>query len=116
MREHVDLGAQIIAEVPFLRGVARDVVTAHHERFDGRGYPSGLRGEQIPLAARIFAVVDAFDAMTNDRPYRRAASLGVGSHGDRGPRGRAVRPGRRRGVRRADRGADHPAEPGCLTR
>jgi response regulator RpfG family c-di-GMP phosphodiesterase len=74
MREHVDLGAQIIAEVPFLRGVARDVVTAHHERFDGGGYPRRLRGEQIPLAARIFAVVDAFDAMTNDRPYRRGAS------------------------------------------
>jgi response regulator RpfG family c-di-GMP phosphodiesterase len=73
MRRHVDLGAQILADVPFLRGLAREVVTAHHERFDGTGYPSGLRGEQIPLVARIFAVVDAFDAMTNDRPYRRAA-------------------------------------------
>jgi response regulator RpfG family c-di-GMP phosphodiesterase len=74
MRQHVDLGEQIIAEVPFLKGLARDVVTAHHERFDGGGYPNGLRAQQIPLAARIFAVVDAFDAMTNDRPYRRAAS------------------------------------------
>jgi response regulator RpfG family c-di-GMP phosphodiesterase len=74
MRRHVDLGEQIIADVPFLGGLARDVVTAHHERFDGAGYPSGLRGEEIPLVARIFAVVDAFDAMTNDRPYRRAAS------------------------------------------
>lgn len=74
MRQHVDLGAQIIGEIPFLRGLALDVVTAHHERYDGGGYPNGLRGEQIPLVARIFAVVDAFDAMTSDRPYRRACS------------------------------------------
>jgi ribonuclease P protein subunit RPR2 len=74
MRQHVVLGTQIIDEIPFLGGLARDVVIAHHEHFDGGGYPSGLRGDQIPLAARIFAVVDAFDAMTNDRPYRRAAS------------------------------------------
>jgi response regulator RpfG family c-di-GMP phosphodiesterase len=74
MRQHVDLGQQIIGEIPYLGGLARDVVGAHHEQFDGGGYPSGLRGEQIPLVARIFAVVDAFDAMTNDRPYRRGAS------------------------------------------
>jgi ribonuclease P protein subunit RPR2 len=74
MRQHVVLGQQIIGQMPFLGGLARDVVGAHHEQFDGGGYPHGLRGGQIPLVARIFAVVDAFDAMTNDRPYRRGAS------------------------------------------
>jgi HD-GYP domain-containing protein (c-di-GMP phosphodiesterase class II) len=49
-----------------------DLVHAHHERFDGTGYPRGLRGEEIPFGARIFAIVDAFDAMTSDRPYRAA--------------------------------------------
>jgi len=72
MRHHVQLGEQIIAQVPFLNGVVRDIVTGHHERWDGNGYPRGLSGESIPLAARIFAVVDAYDAMTNDRPYRPA--------------------------------------------
>jgi response regulator RpfG family c-di-GMP phosphodiesterase len=72
MQRHVALGQQIVAQIPFLTGLARDVVAAHHESYDGSGYPRGLRAEQIPLAARIFAVVDAFDAMTNDRPYRRA--------------------------------------------
>jgi putative nucleotidyltransferase with HDIG domain len=72
MRHHVQLGEQIINQVPFLNGVVRDIVTSHHERWDGGGYPRGLAGESIPLAARIFAVVDAYDAMTNDRPYRPA--------------------------------------------
>jgi HD-GYP domain-containing protein (c-di-GMP phosphodiesterase class II) len=49
-----------------------DVVAYHHERWDGSGYPWGLHGQSIPLAARIFAVADAFDAITNDRPYRKA--------------------------------------------
>ncbi len=75
MRRHVVLGERIIAQIPYLGGLARQVVAAHHERWDGTGYPRGLRGEEIPLAARIFAVVDAFDAMTNDRPYRRALPL-----------------------------------------
>jgi response regulator RpfG family c-di-GMP phosphodiesterase len=74
MRKHVALGTQILDEIPFLSGLACDVVNCHHEHFDGGGYPEGLRGDQIPLVARIFAVVDAFDAMTNDRPYRQAAS------------------------------------------
>jgi response regulator RpfG family c-di-GMP phosphodiesterase len=74
MRQHVELGQQVIAQIPYLSGLTRDVVSAHHEHFDGSGYPNGLRGDQIPLVARIFAVVDAFDAMTNDRPYRQAAS------------------------------------------
>jgi cyclic di-GMP phosphodiesterase len=72
MRNHVRLGEQIIAQVPFLNGLVRDIITSHHERWDGSGYPRGLRGEAIPLVARIFAVVDAYDAMTNDRPYRSA--------------------------------------------
>jgi ribonuclease P protein subunit RPR2 len=77
MRRHPELGARILDGVPYLGGVAKDVVLAHHERWDGRGYPSGLSGLEIPHAARIFAVVDTFDAITNDRPYRRAQSAEV---------------------------------------
>ena len=72
LREHPRLGERIVAQVPHLRGVARDVVAAHHERWDGTGYPRRLVGPRIPLAARIFSVADAFDAMTTDRPYRDA--------------------------------------------
>jgi len=75
MRRHVELGEQIVARIPYLGGLARQVIAAHHERWDGKGYPRGLAGEEIPLPARIFAVVDTFDAMTNDRPYRRALPL-----------------------------------------
>jgi putative two-component system response regulator len=72
MRNHVRLGEQIIAQVPFLNGRVKEIITSHHERWDGNGYPRGLQGEEIPLTARIFAVVDTYDAMTNDRPYRKA--------------------------------------------
>jgi HD-GYP domain-containing protein (c-di-GMP phosphodiesterase class II) len=72
VREHPWLGERIVAPVPALGGVARQVIACHHERWDGSGYPRGLRGTEIPLAARIFAVVDAFDAITNDQPYRDA--------------------------------------------
>ena len=75
MRDHPILGERIVARIPYLAGVARQVVAAHHERWDGNGYPRRLRGEQIPFAARIFAVADAFDAMTNERPYRAAMKL-----------------------------------------
>jgi putative two-component system response regulator len=75
MKGHVTLGERIVAEVPYLRGIAADIIHSHHEHWDGSGYPSGLRGEEIPLVARIFSVVDAFDAMTNDRPYRAAQSV-----------------------------------------
>jgi HD-GYP domain-containing protein (c-di-GMP phosphodiesterase class II) len=71
MRMHPEMGVQIIAGIKSL-GPAMEVIRSHHERWDGRGYPSGLVGEEIPLSARIFAVCDAFDAMTSDRPYRRA--------------------------------------------
>ncbi|MDQ6859260.1 MAG: HD domain-containing protein [Chloroflexota bacterium] len=74
MKTHPDLGAKIIANIPFLQEVAI-IIRAHHERWDGNGYPEGLAGEQIPLGARIFAVADSFDAMTSDRPYRRGRDL-----------------------------------------
>jgi len=71
MRSHPTVGAQIVEPIRFLND-AVDVVVSHHERWDGEGYPHGLRGSQIPLAARIFSVADSFDAMTSDRPYRPA--------------------------------------------
>jgi len=74
MRTHPDLGRRLVEPIPFLRG-AVPIVYHHHERWDGTGYPAGLRGEAIPLGARIFAVADAFDAMTFDRPYSAAISL-----------------------------------------
>ncbi|HZQ64897.1 MAG TPA: HD domain-containing phosphohydrolase [Gaiellaceae bacterium] len=75
MQMHTTLGERLISQVPFLSDVVHDVVAFHHERWDGTGYPCGLSGEEIPLAARIFAVVDAFDAITNDRPYRKARAV-----------------------------------------
>ena len=74
LERHPLLGERILAQIPYLGGLARDIVVAHHERWDGAGYPLGLLGTGVPLAARIFALADAFDAMTNDRPYRRALS------------------------------------------
>jgi ribonuclease P protein subunit RPR2 len=74
MRRHPVIGAEIVGGVPFLEDAAQ-IVRTHHERFDGSGYPDGLAGEQIPLAARIFALADTLDAITTDRPYRPAASM-----------------------------------------
>ncbi len=71
VRRHPELGARLLAPLAFHERVTA-VVRSHHERFDGLGYPDGLSGDAIPFAARIFAVVDALDAMTSDRPYRRA--------------------------------------------
>ena len=73
MRGHIDHGLRIIAGIDFLQGAA-PVVREHHEKYDGSGYPAGLQGEMIDIHARIFAVADAFDAITSDRPYRAAAS------------------------------------------
>ena len=73
IRTHPQIGAEIVGAVPFPYPVA-PFILAHHERWDGRGYPSGLKGEQIPLGARILSVVDQFDALTTDRPYRTACS------------------------------------------
>jgi putative nucleotidyltransferase with HDIG domain len=73
MRRHPRLAYELLAPIEFLRP-ALDIPHAHHERWDGIGYPHGLRGEEIPLAARIFAVADVFDALTSDRPYWGARS------------------------------------------
>jgi len=70
MREHPLHGQQILRGIEFLQGASR-VVAQHHEKWDGTGYPLGLRGEEIDICARIFAVADAFDAITSDRVYRR---------------------------------------------
>lgn len=71
MKKHPRIGFEMLQDIPFLAGAAR-IIEAHHERFDGKGYPKGLAGEEIPLGARIFVIADTFDAMTSDRPYRRA--------------------------------------------
>jgi putative two-component system response regulator len=72
MRTHTLLGAQLLAEVPLLQGEGLNVIRFHHERWDGSGYPDQLGNDEIPLGGRIFAVADALDAMTSDRPYRDA--------------------------------------------
>jgi putative nucleotidyltransferase with HDIG domain len=74
MRTHVALGVDIIKQSDWLQG-ARDVIEGHHEKFDGSGYLHGLKGEQIPLNARIFAIVDVFDALTSRRPYKAPMPL-----------------------------------------
>ena len=78
MREHPLHGQQILRGIEFLEGAAR-VVAQHHEKWDGSGYPAGLRGNKIDMCARIFAVADAFDAMTSDRVYRRGKSYEAAS-------------------------------------
>jgi putative nucleotidyltransferase with HDIG domain len=74
MREHCQRGYDMIRKIPFLREAA-EIVYAHQERFDGTGYPRGLSGDEIPLGARIFAIADTLDAMTSDRPYRKATTV-----------------------------------------
>jgi HD-GYP domain-containing protein (c-di-GMP phosphodiesterase class II) len=90
MRTHVSLGEEIVRGTGWLNG-ARDVVSCHHEKWDGSGYPAGLSGEAIPLSARIFAIADVFDALTSRRPYKEPFSFdesirilqeGGGSHFD----------------------------------
>lgn len=71
MRQHPEIAVELISTIAFLRP-ALEIPFCHHERWNGSGYPQGLRGEDIPHAARIFAVVDVFDALTSDRPYRKA--------------------------------------------
>ena len=77
IREHPWLGERIVAPIGCLSGTARQVIACHHEQWDGTGYPRGLRGPEIPLAARIFAVVDAYDSMTNIQPYREPLAADV---------------------------------------
>ncbi|HEX5131090.1 MAG TPA: HD domain-containing phosphohydrolase [Candidatus Krumholzibacteria bacterium] len=74
MREHPVTGARIVEKMEFLTGTA-DIVRHHHEAWNGRGYPDGLQGDDIPLGARIVTVADSFDAMTTDRPYRKALTV-----------------------------------------
>ncbi len=74
MREHPEIGLRIVAPIGF-SSAATDVILHHHEHFDGGGYPKGLKNTEIPLTARVFSVADAYDAMTSDRPYRRAMPM-----------------------------------------
>lgn len=73
MRRHPELGLKIVQPIGF-SNAATDIILWHHEHWDGRGYPNGLRGQEIPMTARAFAVADAYDAMTSERPYRSAMS------------------------------------------
>jgi putative nucleotidyltransferase with HDIG domain len=72
MKKHPETGLQILRGIPFLESVLPYVIS-HHERFDGAGYPFGLKGEQIPIEGRLLAVIDTFDAIMSDRPYRKSA-------------------------------------------
>jgi putative nucleotidyltransferase with HDIG domain len=74
VKTHPDVGANIVEEIPAYHRVILPGILHHHERWDGMGYPQGLKGEDIPLFARIIAVADVFDAITADRPYRKAMS------------------------------------------
>jgi putative two-component system response regulator len=74
IRRHPDIGARIVLQMRFAREVG-PIVLGHHENWDGSGYPNGLRGPDIPVGARIIAIVDAYDAMTTDRPYRKALDM-----------------------------------------
>src|SRR5712691_9253175 len=74
MREHCYHGYQMLKKIPFLQE-ASEIVYSHQEKFDGTGYPRGLKGEEIPLGSRVFAIADTLDAITSDRPYRPAQSL-----------------------------------------
>jgi HD-GYP domain-containing protein (c-di-GMP phosphodiesterase class II) len=73
MRKHPEFAYEMLSSIRYLQP-ALDIPYCHHEKWDGTGYPRGLKGEAIPLAARIFAIADVWDAMTSDRPYRKACS------------------------------------------
>jgi len=75
MRKHPTFAFELLSPIRYLKSAAIDIPYCHHEKWDGTGYPRGLKGEQIPLAARIFAAPDVWDALTSDRPYRPAWSL-----------------------------------------
>ena len=77
IREHSAIGASMLKEIPFLEK-ASELVLYHHERYDGKGYPEGLKGKEIPMGARLIAVADAFDTMTTNRSYRPALTIDYG--------------------------------------
>ena len=76
MRQHPQYACELLTPIDYLRP-AKDIPCYHHERWDGGGYPAGLKGDEIPLSARLFAVVDVYDALTSNRPYRPAWSKQV---------------------------------------
>lgn len=76
IKTHPDIAEQILKPI-LLFDQERDIIRHHHERWDGKGYPDGLAGNAIPLISRILSVADAFDAMTNNRPYRKAMPIDV---------------------------------------
>src|SRR5713226_7205531 len=91
MQQHVQIGFELVKGIPFLADAA-EVILTHHERHDGSGYPRGLKAEEILLGARIFAVADSFDAITSDRPYRRASPFDAGRETIRREAGRLFDP------------------------
>jgi HD-GYP domain-containing protein (c-di-GMP phosphodiesterase class II) len=74
IEKHPAFAREMLSQIEFLHP-CMDIPSCHHERWDGRGYPDGLAGDEIPLTARIFAVIDVWDALTSDRPYRKAWSM-----------------------------------------
>jgi putative nucleotidyltransferase with HDIG domain len=91
MRSHVEIGFNLIQGIPFLAEAA-EVILTHHERYDGSGYPRGLKGQQIAPGGQIFAVADSFDAITSDRPYRKASSFEAGRDAIRSAAGQLFAP------------------------
>ena len=100
IRAHPKVGADIVSSVPFPYPVA-PLILSHHERWDGKGYPTGLKGEEIPLGARILSVVDYFDALMAERPYHKAMSYDAAVGLLKQEVGQGARPGGRRQVHRA---------------
>ena len=98
IRVHPQVGAEIISAVPFPYPVA-PLILSHHERWDGKGYPQGLKGEEIPLGARILSVVDYYDALTSDRPYHKAMTPRSGARAAAAGSGPRARSGGRADVR-----------------
>ena len=107
IRIHPQVGAEIISAVPFPYPVA-PLILSHHERWDGKGYPQGLKGDEIPLGARILSVVDYFDALTSDRPYHRAMEHDAALSLLEQEAGKALDPRVRRHLLRASAGARRP--------
>lgn len=94
MNRHAEIGARLLGQsrIPVFQ-MAAEIAASHHERFDGKGYPEGLAGEEIPLSARITSIVDIFDALTMDRVYRPAFGLEQALEMIAAERGKALDPG-----------------------